>query len=64
MTRMESPVGYASEISGDRTMMFVLTLIVTTVIVGFAALVLSSAMSGGGGSYGHRAAIAAPHEPA
>jgi hypothetical protein len=65
MARMESRIGYAEEGASERTVMLVLTLLVTTLIVGFAAFVLGSAMSGaGGGSYGHRAAIAAPHQPA
>ena len=61
MTSMESRADGATDVS-ERTIMFVLTLIVTTVIVGFAAYVLGSAMIDAGA--GHRAAIAAIHQPA
>jgi len=62
MTRIERRVDDVTDASADRTIMFVLTLIVTTVIVGFAVFALGWAViDGGAGASGHRAAIAAIH---
>ena len=57
MIGMEERADEASA-ANERTFMFVLTLLVTTVIVGFAVYVLGAAMNDAGG---HRAAIAAIH---
>ena len=65
MDKMESGAGDAKDVAAERTIMLVLTLIVTTVIVAFAVYVLGSAMVGAGaGPYGHRAGIAAIRQPA
>jgi hypothetical protein len=62
MTRIEGCADNVAEGSADRTIMFVLTLIVTTAIVAFAVYVLGSAvLEAGVGGPAHRAAIAVMH---
>ncbi len=62
MFGIEDRADEAASVANERTFMFVLTLVVTTVMVGFAVYVLGAAMidAGGGGS-AHRAALAAVH---
>ena len=62
MSSFEGQAGDETSASSERTIMFVLTLIVTTVIVAFAVYVLGSAvLDAGAGGSGHRAAVAAIH---
>jgi hypothetical protein len=62
MSRIEGSVDDVDESSRESRIRFVLTLIVTTVIVAFAVYVLGSAVLDDGGSApAHRAAIAAMH---
>jgi len=62
MSRIEGRVDDLDESSWESTIKFVLTLIVTTVIVAAAVYVLGSVMFDASASGpGHRAAIAAMH---
>ncbi len=62
MTSIEGRADDADEASTEWKLKFVLTLIVTTVIVVFAVYVLGSAVLDGGASApAHRAAIASMH---
>ena len=62
MSRIEEPADDVDETSLENTLKFVLTLIVTTVIVAMAVYVLGSAMiSAGASAPVHRASIAATH---
>ena len=60
MSSIEGRADGGANASFERTIMFVLTLIVATVIVAFAVYVLGFAvLDGGVGGFGHRAAAAA-----
>ena len=62
MSRIEGRIDDVGESSAETTLKFVLTLIVTTVIVAAAVYVLGSAVLDGGASGpAHRAAITAIH---
>jgi len=62
MSRIEGRVDEFDESSWESTIKFVLTLIVTTLIVAAAVYVLGSVMFDAGGSGpAHRGAIAAMH---
>ena len=62
MTSIEGRADDADEASTEWKLKFVLTLIVTTVIVVFAVYVLGSAvLDGGASAHAHRAAIASMH---
>jgi hypothetical protein len=61
MTRTEGRMDDAAASLAERTIMFVLTLIVTTVIAAFAVYVLGSGVFDTGASAPHRAAIAVAH---
>ena len=62
MTNTEDRADDGAGASAERTVMFVLTLMVTTAIVALAVYVLGSAVIDGGVSApAHRAAMAAMH---
>ena len=62
MSRMEAHVDEVDETSIESTIKFVLTVLITTVIVAIAVYVLSAPMFGAGSNASaHRAAVAALH---
>ncbi len=62
MSRIEGRVNDVDETSVESTIKFVLTIIVTTVIVAFALYVLSAPLIGAGSNApAHRAAIDTVH---